>query len=149
MDVIERAAVLAYLEEKREKLAAAKECGGYAAELMDEIIRAVKLAPQPVGFYSVDKLVPVRWPEVAYASKLRHIGEIRIADYLEGLQAEMQTHEAMFLQLKRLQREKAALIKTVWGDCDCCGNKTACARYPCYCIAGSAWEWEGISSEQT
>jgi hypothetical protein len=47
--------------------------------------------------------------ERQYPIHLRRIGEPEIADYLEGLMIEIDTHEKMFLELCQLRREKDAL----------------------------------------
>lgn len=147
MNPIDKKAAIDLLVRRRTKLATAGECGGCMVELIDEIIKEIRQLPSLAGWTHMDGLVPLRYPEVGYPAHLHRIGEKAIAVHLEGLQAELQTHEAMYLRLVRLQREKEALLKAVWGDCDYCANKARCAKYPCYCIAGNAWEWEGVRSD--
>lgn len=148
MNPIDGKAVLDLLARRRAKLAAAGECGGCMVELIDKIIKEIRQLPALAGWFHAEELVPLRYPEASYPARLYRIGEKEIAVHLERLQAELQTHEAMFLRMAQLQREKEALVKTIWGDCDYCANKARCAAYTCYCIAGNAWDWEGVRKEK-
>ncbi len=56
--------------------------------------------------------------ERQYPIHLRRIGEPEIADYLESMVIEIETHEKMFLELCQLRREKDALWEIVRGRCD-------------------------------
>jgi hypothetical protein len=53
--------------------------------------------------------------ERQYPIHLRRIGEPEIADYLESMVIEIDTHEKMFLELCELRREKAALEEMIRG----------------------------------
>lgn len=48
--------------------------------------------------------------EQQYVPHLRKIGERQIADFLEDLMREIDTHEKMFLELCRVKRERDALL---------------------------------------
>ncbi|MBQ5832593.1 MAG: hypothetical protein IIW43_03855 [Selenomonadales bacterium] len=56
--------------------------------------------------------------ERQYPIHLRRIGEPEIADYLESMVIEIDTHEKMFLELCQLRRERDALLASVpkWID---------------------------------
>ena len=56
--------------------------------------------------------------EHQYPIHLRKIGEHQIAEFLETLMIELDTHEKMFLELCQLRREKDALREIVRGRCD-------------------------------
>lgn len=56
--------------------------------------------------------------ERQYPIHLRRIGEPEIADYLESMVIEIDTHEKMFIELCQLRREKDALWEIVRGRCD-------------------------------
>lgn len=51
--------------------------------------------------------------ERQYPIHLRRIGEPEIADYLESMVIEIDTHEKMFLELCELKRERDALLASV------------------------------------
>lgn len=56
--------------------------------------------------------------ERQYPIHLRRIGEPEIADYLESMVIEMDTHEKMFLELCELRRQKEALEEIIRGRCN-------------------------------
>lgn len=56
--------------------------------------------------------------EHQYPIHLRKIGEHQIAEFLETLMIELDTHEKMFLELCQVKREKEALEEIVRGKCD-------------------------------
>lgn len=56
--------------------------------------------------------------EHQYPIHLRKIGEHQIAEFLETLMIELDTHEKMFLELCQVKREKEALEEIVRGRCD-------------------------------
>jgi hypothetical protein len=56
--------------------------------------------------------------ERQYPIHLRRIGEPEIADYLESMVIEIDTHEKMFLELCELRRQKEALEEIVRGRCN-------------------------------
>lgn len=56
--------------------------------------------------------------ERQYPIHLRRIGEPEIADFLEDLMQEMDTHEKMYLELCQVKRERDALREIVRGRCD-------------------------------
>lgn len=143
MKPIDKNLLLDWLEEKRGKLKSANECGGCAVELLDEIIQNVRFMPQAVGFVHIENLVPVKWPEAGYDTRLRRLGEPKIAEYLEDLQAEMQTHEAMFLRLKELEQERMEFLKALDGNCDVCAHAEECLRGPGFCEENGGWKWGG------
>lgn len=68
--------------------------------------------------------------ERQYPIHLRRIGEPEIADYLEGLMTEIDTHEKMFLELCKVKRERDALLETMrrggLARVVCCGNCEHC-----------------------
>lgn len=65
---------------------------------------------------------------------------------LEGLKQE---HEGLAVRYAELKGKHHALLKDVRGSCDICGNIEACAKYPAYCINGSAWEWRGVKEKES
>lgn len=140
---IDKNILLDWLAVRHRELKSANECGGCAVELLDEIIQNVRFMPQAAGFVHIENLVPLKWPEAGYGTRLRRLGEPKIAEYLEDLQAEIQTHEAMFLRLKELEQERVEFLKVLDGDCETCANAGKCENDPHFCICGSAWEWGG------
>lgn len=53
--------------------------------------------------------------EQQYPLHLRKIGEHQIAEFLETLMIELDTHEKMFLELCQVTRERDALLKIMKG----------------------------------
>lgn len=137
---IDKNILLDWLAVRRRKLKSANECGGCAVELLDEIIRNVRFMPQAAGFVHTENLVPVKWPEAGYGIRLMRLGEPKIAEYLEDLQAEMQTHEAMFLRLKELEQERMEFLKVMDGNCDVCAHTEECLRGPGFCEENGGWK---------
>ena len=64
--------------------------------------------------------------EQQYVPHLRKIGERQIADFLEDLMQEIDTHEKMFLELCQVKRERDALLDAMrrggLARVVCCGN---------------------------
>ena len=142
---IDKNILLDWLAVRRRKLKSANECGGCAVELLDEIIQNVRFMPQAAGFVHMADIIPVKWPwpEAGYGARLRRLGEPKIAEYLEDLQAELQTHEAMFLRLKELERERMEFLKALDGNCDACAHAEECLRGPGFCEENGGWKWGG------
>lgn len=47
-------------------------------------------------------------------------------------------------ELDALKRRCEAAEKALEGERDVCANAAECAKYPCYCIEGSAWKLKDL-----